>query len=84
MSQFRVIITNFEINSGPVLPRMVIKTDSLTEAYAKVGEAIPKTNGGVAIIDQHDCVWFDWRNGEVDKASSEQRRFYQLFAEGIS
>lgn len=76
---FRIIVTEFEPNGGPVKPREVIECDGLMGAFKIWGKRCAVSNGGVAIVDEHDCVWADFRNAtNIDLATPEQRRFYAL------
>lgn len=79
MAKLRVIAVHFELNNGPVDRRDVHETESTVEAFTLWGKLAAQTNGGVCIVDQHNCVLAEFRAGwQVNNASPEQRQFYAL------
>lgn len=76
---FRVIAVNFLPNNGPLDRRDTFMRNGVAEAFALAGQLAATTNGGVVVVDECDCVWFEYRvrgGAPVQHATREQRQLY--------
>lgn len=56
-----------------------IEVDSITEAHRQAGELMANRNG-VIIVDDQDCVWFEFRPKQIERITAEQRLFYRHYS----